>query len=212
MIESQRYGKLVAFNKIYACSLWGKDKQPKPWWECTCDCGNYLTVRQESLRSGNTKSCGCIHKQVFMQIITKHGEIARNNGAETKIYRTWKSIKSRCYNPNTIRYKYYGGKGVRVCDRWLDSFELFKKDMGLPPTEVHSIDRIDSNGDYCPENCRWATPKQQRINNSMVNLIEYNGKTQTLTEWSQELGINRSTLSGRINRYGWTTERAFSKK
>jgi hypothetical protein len=127
-------------------------------------------------------------------------------------YDTWRNMKSRCGNPRNARYADYGGRGITVCDRWKNSFENFIADMGLPPSPAHSIERGDNSRGYEPGNCRWATDVEQTNNQRSNVLIEYDGKTQTIAQWARELGINYQTLRQRIQRYGWSVERAFSSQ
>ena len=122
----------------------------------------------------------------------------------TKTYKVWERMKLRCYNKNRDRYKNYGGRGIKVCDRWKNSFENFYKDMGDKPEEM-TLDRIDNNGDYTPENCRWATHEQQVNNKTDSNYIEINGKKLTVTQWAKKLKVNPKTLFSRLNR-GWSKE------
>ena len=166
-------------------------------WECRCDCGNPIPVIASTgnLNRGRNVCCGCTR-----QIKVFHG------ASKTPEYKTWITIKDRCYYKNNKEYKDYGGRGIRVCDRWLHSPDLFMSDMGPKPSPEHSIDRIDVNGDYTPENCRWAT-KQEQSNNRRDNVwIEFDGKKQTLKQWSEELGLNYAALQDRRQR-GWSEER-----
>jgi hypothetical protein len=117
---------------------------------------------------------------------------------------SWSSMRSRCQNPRSGQYHRYGGRGIKVCDRWND-FATFLSDMGPRPSKMHSIDRIDVNGDYCPENCRWATPRQQSGNRRSNRLVSFNGEQKTVAEWAREFGLSPLTLIARLNR-GWTTE------
>ena len=119
-------------------------------------------------------------------------------------------MAKRCNNPKDKRYKNYGGRGIKVCDRW-HKFENFYADMGDKPMGM-SIDRINNNGNYAPENCRWATPFEQANNTVKNRKIIFKGKTLTVAQWSRELGIKRTTLSGRLNNYGWSTEKALTTK
>ena len=126
--------------------------------------------------------------------------------SKTKTYSSWVSMKSRCCNPNNTDWHHYGGRGVKVCERWLNSFEAFLEDMG-ETLKGMSIDRIDNDGDYSPENCRWATLAEQCNNRRTNHIIEANGKAQNIAQWAKELGVCSSALSGRLNR-GWSAEDA----
>ena len=129
----------------------------------------------------------------------------RHGMSRTSTYRTWSHMKGRCSNPNEARYKDYGGRGIKVCERWM-KFENFLEDMGEKP-DNKTLDRIDNDGDYCPENCRWATIDQQSRNTRRSKIMTYNGKTQPMIDWAEELGISYAVLKTRTRR-GWTTERA----
>ncbi len=127
------------------------------------------------------------------------------------LYPIWVSMKQRCYYPSSKAYKYYGGRGIEVCDSWKNSFYHFYKDMGERPSPKHQIDRIDNNGDYTPENCQWIVQKRQANNKRNNRLLTLDGVTKTLADWSRELGINQSTLTQRLNAYNWTVEKTLTK-
>ena len=185
----------------------GKDGRTY-YYSCKCDCGT-LCVKSSSylLRSDKYvphKSCGCWHKELSKSASTKHSHGSRTD----KTYKTWVEMKLRCENPNNHAFSYYGGRGIKVCDRWKGEygFENFLADMGEKPGNEYSIDRIDVNGDYSPENCRWATYKEQ-CNNRRSNIyITYNGKTQTLKQWCDELELNYSKARNMLRKMGWDFE------
>lgn len=130
----------------------------------------------------------------------------------THEYVSWNSMKDRCYNKNHIAYHNYGGRGIAVCDRWFNSFENFLEDMGERPKPNYSLHRIDNDGNYCPENCRWATAKEQKAHTRSSHMVTFNNKTQCLSAWADELGMARTTLDMRINKYKWSIERALTRK
>lgn len=165
-------------------------------WLCICDCGVQLYVRGDHLQQKATQSCGC----------TKGDS---HNMSKTKTYITWCNMISRCVNPNNKHYKNYGDRGIKVCPRWLNSFTNFFKDMGKHPTNMF-IDRKNNNKGYSPSNCRWVTRKQNQRNMRNNRNITFNGKTQCLTDWAEELNINMGTLYARLTTYGWSIERALT--
>lgn len=173
-------------------------------WLCTCECGGQTVVLKSSL-GNSTNSCGCLPKGRK----TVHG---RSSEPE---YKNWSHMIDRCTNKLSAGWPRYGGRGISVCDRWLNGdgtkggYECFFEDMGQRPTPDHSIDRINNNGDYCPLNCRWSLPKQQSNNTRRNVFIEYAGERLTMTEWSEKTGIPVGTLWHRIH-HGWTTHAALT--
>lgn len=133
------------------------------------------------------------------------------NKTDMKEYGIWIGIRTRCYTQTATHYEYYGGKGIEVCDRWLNSFENFLADMGPMPTPEHTIDRIDSKGNYCPANCRWATRQEQSRNTSSNRVIELKGEKHCLAEWAEITGISETTIKGRIDELGWDVEKALTE-
>jgi hypothetical protein len=150
-INGQRFGRLTVIAQAPSTNN-------GVMWMCKCDCGTEKPVLGTSLRAGRTLSCGCYAKDVNAARCHKHGLAWK-----TDEYGTWTAMRHRCSNSNSTNYHLYGARGIRVCDRW-DDFALFLQDMGPKPSKKHSIDRIDNDGNYCPENCRWATAKQQSHN------------------------------------------------
>lgn len=170
-ITGQRFGKLTVIG-------YAGNNRTAAQWLCRCDCGNECIVVGTKLRSGYTKSCSCAQKIVTSIHFKKHGKTG------TPEYRTWKAMKERCYNVHNIGYKNYGARGIRVCERWLNSFENFLSDMGVKPGKKYSIDRKDSTGNYEPGNCKWATMKEQGGNTSRNVWIEYEGQTKIIQDWA----------------------------
>lgn len=160
-LTGHRSGRLVVVE------LAGHDKYGKSLWLCQCDCGSSLrAVCGNNLRRGTTTSCGCRRHESLAQIVLRHGESIKTR--KTKEYRAWIGIKNRCTNPKYCGWKRYGGRGIKVCDRWLHSFENFLVDVGRSPCKGWSIDRINNDGDYDRGNVRWASPKEQ-ANNRCTN-------------------------------------------
>lgn len=174
---------------------------------CRCRCGTERSIRYRHLYSGHTRSCIPCSGEKVAKARTKHGHNPRNR-KRSPTYSSWAMMVSRCTNPNFPWFSDYGGRGIKVCERWKD-FANFLADMGERPSLKHSIDRFpDNDGNYEPGNCRWATAKEQGRNKRTSRLISFNGKTQTLVEWSEELGISESLLAARIGRLGWPLEKA----
>jgi len=156
------------------------------YWRCRCDCGREISVLSGELRPTRPRACGC------QMAKKKHGLCG------TRIHRIHSLMIDRCTNPNSKRYKYYGGKGISVCAEWMESVAAFHRDMGDPP-EGMSLDRIDVNGNYCKENCRWATQKQQMRNTTRSRLLTIDGVTKTMVEWSEQPGAQSySTIRNRV--------------
>jgi len=127
------------------------------------------------------------------------------------LHNAWKAIKQRCLNPNTKHFNHYGGRGIIICDRWITSFDNFCSDVGERPSAKHSIDRIDNNGNYEPNNIKWSTQSEQNFNKTTTHRIEYNGLSMAISEWADYLGIRRNTLICRIDVYNWSITRAFTE-
>lgn len=154
------------------------------------------------MNSGKKRSCGC--KTIIVSTKT-HGL------THTKEWNAWRMLRQRCNKPESKFYINYGGRGIKVCDRWMKSFENFYKDMGLAPSKTHSIDRINVNGNYEPDNCRWATPKQQANNKRMNLVIEFNGEKKTLQQWSEYYNIGPRTIKYRLSS-NWSVKDSLTKK
>jgi hypothetical protein len=167
-------------------------------WECYCDCGVVSIVTTGNLRRGNTLSCGCLWREK----ITVHGATG------TLEYKTWRAMHERCRSNHPKTRPNYKDRGIKVCAEWSD-FSTFLRDMGMRPAPNSELDRIDNDKGYSKENCRWVSPRQNLNNKRCCRFIEFNGKRQTIAEWSEELCINYRTLNNRINR-GWPIERALA--
>lgn len=189
-------------------------KDTAAFWLCECiykNCGKQVIVRGCDLKRGHTRSCGCYRVDIHRETHTKHGQTRVGaNRKVSKTYNTHQLMIRRCEKTQHPDYYLYGGRGIKVCDRWRNSFEAFHEDMGDPPSEKHSIDRIDSNGNYEPGNCRWATAIEQANNTRTARCYTYAGKTLSITRWAKELGIDRNTLTRRLNK-GIPFEEAIKK-
>lgn len=198
-LQGLKFGKLTVVE--LAPVIPGSSRNAR--WRCLCECGNETIVRGNHLRFNNTVSCGC-HRRNRLGLAKKtHGHSV--GGKMSKTYSTWCDMHARCRNPNEDSYRWYGGKGISVCDRWND-FSLFLEDMGEKPFGM-SIDRIDSKKNYDPSNCRWATFKDQANNTSRNRVLVYQGRSMNLGQWAVETGLSRHTIATRIQR-GWSIDRA----
>ncbi len=179
-------------------------REHKAYWLCRCDCGKEAEVVSSVLRKGQSKSCGCMTKRRISDAVRTHG------GTGTPEHRVWKSIITRCCNPKARCFPRYGGRGIRICERWRSSFAHFLADVGARPSVKHQIEREDNDGDYEPGNCRWATDAEQRRNKRTNRFVEHDGLRLTITDWSKRTGIDKTTLRNRILR-GWPASRALTE-
>ena len=203
-LVNQRFGRLVVIADA------GTDKQGKALFKCRCDCGNEIIVRGYSLRNGDCKSCGCLRSEASSERLTVHG-----HGNE-KLYRIWLGMKDRCYNSKNPSYERYGGRGIKVCDEWLNNYEAFRDFMlsqgydEYAPSYENTIDRIDNNGNYEPSNCHVTTMKVQSLNKSNNHIITYKGKQTTVTEAAEDNGLTNHQVFNRLDK-GWTMKRALTQ-
>jgi hypothetical protein len=190
-LTGQRFGRLLVERR-------SANRGTSAAWECACSCGARTTVTTGALRSGHTASCGCYSRERSAErlrsIARTHGE----NGSPEWL--AWAGMRARCGNPKNHAFSRYGGRGIRVCTRWLDSYENFLADMGRKPSAKHSLDRIDNDGNYEPGNCRWATAMEQRHNRRDSRTITHNGETLSLADWARRTGMQLGTLWYRLSR------------
>lgn len=204
MAAGQRYGRLVAFERV------GRNRYRQSVWRFNCDCGNTTIATANGVRSSEISSCGCLightrssvsnHKPPPLH--TTHG---LSNSPE---YRSWKSMMQRCLNPKQMNFKDYGGRGIKVCERWL-KFENFYSDMGPRTSPQHEIERKNNDGGYSPDNCIWATRAEQNRNRRTNHIVSYNDQRITLTDAAKLAGLKPETIRKRL-RLGWNIERALS--
>ncbi len=199
----QKFGRLTVVQKI------DNDKWGHHQWLCKCNCEdkNAVTVLGNSLKNNKTKSCGCLQKEIVTKIMTKHGHSKR--GKESRTYRSRIDMIQRCSNPNNKYWQDYGGRGITVCQRWLNSFLNFLEDMGEAPPGLQ-LDRIKNGKGYYKKNCHWVTSKINNRNKRNSRSIIVNGKTLCLIELAQEYNIPYSVLYQRIYKYGWSVKRALT--
>lgn len=196
------------FNKLQVIDFYG-NKKGRTYWQCKCDCGKVCILEAYKIKSGHTKSCGCLgveNKKTLYKYSIKHKKM------DTKLYRVWQNMKRRCYTASSNSYKNYGARGIIVCEEWKNDFLSFYNwaiENGY--RDDLTIDRIDVNGNYEPSNCRWATVTEQANNKRNNRFIQYKGEKHTIAEWSKILKIKRETLRYRI-KHNFPLEKVFSTK
>lgn len=197
-MTGQRFGRLVAIAPT------DERRNNAVVWTFACDCGAVVRKSGSSVRTGNTKSCGCFQRDGVRQRSTdaagcKH-HLFKHGRSSSPEYHSWNAAKNRCHNPKNPKYPTYGARGIVMCERWRNSFEAFCEDMGSRPAGT-TLDRIDNDRGYEPDNCRWATPKEQSTNRpSWTNFISHDGETMSITDWAARLGIARRSLYNRLER------------
>lgn len=204
----KRYGRLVVIERttdhIY------KSGRREARWKCLCDCGNETAVMGGNLSSGNTTSCGCHKLETLGNARRTHGK------TRSRLYKVWDGMKERCYNPKNGAFGRYGGRGIEVCDEWKHDFAAFEKwafDNGYNPLASRgecTLERKNTNGNYAPENCCWATSVEQANNKRNNRLITFSGETKTLAQWSRSTGLPVTTVESRLNKHGWPVEKALT--
>lgn len=195
--------KSQIFGRLTVISYNGLNNDHKATWLCKCDCGSECIVVGKNLLSGRTKSCGCFRKEVTRKRATIHGDT--RGGNRSKLHSTLHGMKYRCYNPNCSEYKDYGGRGISVCDEWLNDYQSFKEwALNNGYHDDLTIERIDVNGNYCPENCTWIPLKDQSLNTTRS--VKYLGLCES--EWANRLGIHHSLLGMYRKRKNCSLEKA----
>ena len=207
-LTGMRFGHLTVISEA-ECARRSNGK-PRRKWNCICDCGKSVVVFGENLARGNTKSCGCFKAEIISEKLTTHGD------TDSRLYNVWCAIKRRCYNSHVQEYYRYGGRGIRMCEEWRLSYESFKEwamKNGYDPCAKRgecTIDRIDNDGNYEPENCRWVTQRDQMNNVSYNRVFTYRGETHTIAEFSRMYNIPYSRLQQRLTIYGYDIEKALN--
>lgn len=197
-LVGQKFGRLFVLKRV---GFYNK----RTYYKCQCDCGNITNVIGSNLTRGISTSCGCYNKEVNSKRSKTHGM------TKSRLYGIWEGMKQRCYNKNVAAYKYYGAKGIKVCDEW-NNFEPFMNwSVSNGYQDNLTIDRKDNDKDYCPENCRWSTISEQHNNMSTNTFLTVNDETHTLAEWSKKTGIKSATISWRYRR-GWNPEDCITLK
>jgi hypothetical protein len=199
-LAGQVFGKLTVIR--YAKTVHTK-KTAYAMWFCRCECGEEKAVAASALIQGLTTSCGCFFSEQLVKRNTTHG------GCGTPEYGIWQTMKNRCHLPTCVRFKDYGARGIKVCDRWLNSFENFLADMGKRPSPKHMIERRDNNGPYCPENCSWELRQVNMRNKRDNHNLTFQGETLCLSAWAERTGIKAPTIRRRLKR-GWSIEQALN--
>lgn len=213
-LTGNRFGKLVVLGKSV-----DKNKDAKPgrfYWKCKCDCGNVIDVREDSLlsTSRSARSCGCLRSESLKKHYAEHPKQSKHGHSRERLFNIWYLMIYRCSSEKFMSYKNYGGRGISVCNEWTDtetgyeSFKVWAENNGY--NDELTIDRIDNNGDYTPENCRWIKMSEQACNKRNNILIEYDNRVQTASEWAREIDMPYKTFMNRIY-LGWDIERVFTQ-
>lgn len=197
-LVGEKYGRLMVLEYAH------RNPRGKSMWKCRCDCGNTKVVLGTHLTSGHTTSCGCYNEDIIKSRVATHGM------SKTRLYNIWRVMRKRCGYENATNYENYGAKGIRVCDEWHDYSKFRDWAMSHGYSDNLTIDRVDNNKGYTPENCRWVDMKTQARNNSRNKLIMFRGETHCMMDWAEILGINYRTLQQRLTTYGWSIEKAFT--
>lgn len=195
------------FGRLFVVAECGRSKDGQKMYRCVCDCGNVKEIRSGNLRSGKTLSCGCLGRE---KTIARNKANKKHGMRHSRLYGIWMGMRQRCNWEKAINWHLYGGRGIKVCDDWNSSFNHFMEwAIANGYEEDLTLDRIDPDGNYCPENCRWATLGEQNNNKRTCVYVTIDGETKTVTEWCKLTGVNRMTAYNRIRR-GWSPIEAVS--
>ncbi len=197
-LGAQRFGRLTVL------ALAPGKRGKRLLWHCRCDCGGETITTRTDLISGNVASCGCLRREQSRRVHRTHGL------SKTREYRIWAGMNNRCANKNNQAFHWYGARGIVVCERWRTSFPAFLDDMGRAPSDTYTIERIDNDGPYAPENCRWATRTEQGLNTRRNRVITFHGRSLTLSQWDIACGFKKGTIQMRLAR-GWSIVAALVK-
>lgn len=198
-LVGMKFGRLTVVEKDGMGSVTGAK------WRCKCECGKETSVFGSNLVYGRSLSCGCLTRQATAAVLTKHGK------SNTRIYGIWTNMKDRCLNPKAKAYGGYGGRGITVCEEWRNDFQSFY-DWAVVNgySDELTLERKNNDGNYCPENCRWATRKEQANNTRRNRMITIGEETHTLKEWTETTGVRYDKAKQRVAKLGWDAERALS--
>lgn len=203
-LTNKRFGRLLVIERSQNRIMGNGDSRRA--WLCKCECGNEIVATTQDLRKGDVRSCGCLKRDLDIKRVTTHGDHSSH------LHNVWCAMRRRCRNRNNKDFSHYGGRGIQVCAEWDSNFLCFKEwALSNGYAEGLTIDRIDVDGNYKPENCRWISMKEQSNNRSNSRYITHNGETHTIQEWSEILDIPYTTLYMRF-RNGWSADKALNKK
>lgn len=201
-LTGKRFGRLVVIGRDQ------NDKNGNARWTCICDCGRTSVSYGSQLRNGRTQSCGCLHRERVAQL-SQHYRLT-HGASSTRLYRSWRKMIERCVNEHCASYKYYGARGISVCAEWNDFTNFQEWAIHNGYSDELTIDRIDTEKGYSPDNCRWATITEQANNKRNNHFLAYDGETLTIAQWERRTGIPQHLILQRIDRDMWSVERALT--
>lgn len=189
-LTGMKFGRLKVIKRV-------PNPKGRALWECKCDCGETAYVETSRLKSGSTKSCGCLHREL---LVKRNKETAKYGGVQNeRLYGVWHSMKQRCYDHNRKDYQRYGGRGIQVCEQWKSNYNAFKSwCLANGYKQGLQLDRINNDGNYSPGNCRWVTPKENTLNRSTKKIIDVDGKLLNVTQWANLIGVSHQAIDYHI--------------